>query len=79
MAIDVNNVLRFYFGHVFSCFNVFFVSKRFLFKKRWQSSETFTYLLCLTHFVTALRAISWALGVELNKRFFLNLSRFLRF
>jgi len=75
MAIDVNNVFTFLF---WSRFFVFFVSKRFLFKKRWQSSETFTYLLCLTHFVTALRAISWALGVELNKRFF-KFVTFLRF
>jgi len=26
----------------------------------------FYYLLCLTHCVTALKAISWASGVELN-------------
>ena len=41
-TIDVNNVLRFfYFGHVFTLFNVLFLfSKRFFnfFKKRWQSS-----------------------------------------
>ena len=40
LDIDVKNVFYvfFYFGHVFTLFNVF--SKRFfIFEKRWQSSE----------------------------------------
>jgi len=37
--IDVKRFLRFLFWSPFYVFNVFLFSKRFLFKKRWQSSE----------------------------------------